>query len=884
MKKVLKWIGIIFLILLVLIITLPIIFKGKIVAKVKEEANKNLNAKVDFGDFSLSLIRSFPDFSLSMEKLSIINLAPFAGDTLIYAKDLDVTVDLMSVIKGEQIKIKSVKLDSPIMNFLVNKDGKTNWDITKPSAEPGKPSEPSQFKASLNSYVVKNGTILYSDVTMPFSVLLVNVNHTGKGDFTQDLFTLSTHTEGATVDLSYGGVKYLSSAKVSADADLEMDMKNSKYTFKDNKISLNDLDLGFSGWLAMPDTNIDMDLKFSAAKSDFKNFISLIPSVYSKDFKSVTASGKMAFDGWAKGRYNANSIPGFGLNLNIDNGAFKYSSMPSDVKNVFVDLKVNNPDGNNDHSIVNLSRFHMEMANNPFDAKLVLKTPVSDPDIDAMFKGKIDLNNVQQVVPLEKGTTLSGTITTDLTMKGKYSAAKKANLDGFSAGGNLNVADLNYSSSGLKKPVSLKTVNMTFNPKTVALNAFDMKAGNTDLKATGSLENFVAYAFNNEVIKGQLKLTSNKIDLNEWMSEDPNAAKKSADTAAMNVVQIPGNIDFTMSASIGTLIYENLSITNASGTIIIRDSAINMNDLVMHMMDGTMTMNGKYATPNPKKPDINFNMAIRDFNIQKTADAFPTVAKMAPIAKNSSGNFSSKMDVKGNLDEHLNAVIPSLNGSGTLNTSQITVAGFPATQKIADALKMEKLKKLDIPKTNISFKFTNGRVFVDPFDATMNGFAGTIAGSNGFDQTIDYVMNLKIPKDAFGGAAGSVLNNLVSSANSKGANFSVGDIIPVELKIGGTVLNPKVSTDLNKAGAKAMESLKAAAEAEYSKKKAEVESKAKEELDKKKAEADARVKEEKEKLQKEIDAKKKAAEDSTKKAAQQKAKDAIKDLNPFKKK
>src|SRR3954471_22408884 len=104
MKKLLKWIGIIILVLLVLIITLPIIFKGKIVALVKEEANKNLNAKVDFGDFSLSLIRSFPNFSLSMENLSVINLAPFDGDTLVFAKDLAITIDLMSVIKGDQIK------------------------------------------------------------------------------------------------------------------------------------------------------------------------------------------------------------------------------------------------------------------------------------------------------------------------------------------------------------------------------------------------------------------------------------------------------------------------------------------------------------------------------------------------------------------------------------------------------------------------------------------------------------------------------------------------------------------------------------------------------------------------------------------------------------
>src|SRR5436190_23924323 len=98
MKKLFKWIGIILLALFLVLLIIPFIFKGKIVAKVKEEANKNLVAKVDFRDFDLSLIRSFPNLSLNISNLSIIGLDPFAGDTLIYSKTTDLTVDIMSVI------------------------------------------------------------------------------------------------------------------------------------------------------------------------------------------------------------------------------------------------------------------------------------------------------------------------------------------------------------------------------------------------------------------------------------------------------------------------------------------------------------------------------------------------------------------------------------------------------------------------------------------------------------------------------------------------------------------------------------------------------------------------------------------------------------------
>ena len=59
-------------------------FKGKIVEMVKEETNAMLNAKVDFGDFDLSLIASFPSFTFEINDVSVINKAPFDGDTLVW--------------------------------------------------------------------------------------------------------------------------------------------------------------------------------------------------------------------------------------------------------------------------------------------------------------------------------------------------------------------------------------------------------------------------------------------------------------------------------------------------------------------------------------------------------------------------------------------------------------------------------------------------------------------------------------------------------------------------------------------------------------------------------------------------------------------------------
>jgi uncharacterized protein involved in outer membrane biogenesis len=109
-----------------------IVFKGKILTIVKSSINKNVNAKVDFKDLSLSFFRHFPRVSLALEELQVVGTNEFAKDTLISAKEIDVAVNLFSVIGGKNMKIYSVNIDEPRIHAIVNKDGKANWDIAKP--------------------------------------------------------------------------------------------------------------------------------------------------------------------------------------------------------------------------------------------------------------------------------------------------------------------------------------------------------------------------------------------------------------------------------------------------------------------------------------------------------------------------------------------------------------------------------------------------------------------------------------------------------------------------------------------------------------------------------------------------------------------------------
>ncbi|MFM7902229.1 MAG: AsmA family protein, partial [Bacteroidota bacterium] len=194
-KKILLSIASIVALLLIMIVALPFLFKGKIIEAVKKGANENVNAQVNFTDVGVTLFRHFPHLTISIDSVSIVGRDTFAGDTLLQVGRMVATVDLMSVLSGDQIRIRSIYLNTPIINLIVLEDGKANWDIAIPDTTQAPAASGTGMKIQLKRYGIKNGNITSDDRSLGFYLKLATVVHHGRGDFSDDFFSFSTSTD-----------------------------------------------------------------------------------------------------------------------------------------------------------------------------------------------------------------------------------------------------------------------------------------------------------------------------------------------------------------------------------------------------------------------------------------------------------------------------------------------------------------------------------------------------------------------------------------------------------------------------------------------------------------------------------------------------------------
>ena len=543
--------------------------------------------------------------------------------------------------------------------------------------------------------------------------------------------------------------------------------------------------------------------------------------------------------------------------------------------------KITNKNGKPDNTLIDVSKFHFDISGNPVDIKLILKTPESDPDIDGHIKGTIDLSSVKEIYPIENAEKLFGLFIADIQVNGKLSSIEKEDYENFNAYGSLIVKNVNYKTPELAKTILIRNAQLNFSPAYLDLVSLNSQIGKSDFKANGKINDYLSYIFKNKTLKGNLKTNSQIVDLNELMAEEI-SDKASTQTSnedpdyELSIIEVQGNIDFVLNSEFKKLIYDNMEMTNVSGIIEIKNKKVNLKNLKMNLLEGIMTLNGFYSTPKTNEAEIDFNLDMNKFDIQKTANTFLTMKKFVPIAERTQGNFSCKMILFSKLDKKMMPVYATMTGNGNFKSSKIVIDGSNSLNKIAEALKMDKFKNITIDKTNLSFEFIDGKLIVKPFDFKIDKINANLAGWTSFEQNIDYLLKLKIPRSELGSKANSVLNNLVSEANKKGANFSLGDKIDVNLKINGTVTNPKVTPGISDQANNSIDDLKKKAVEELKKKKEELKKLAKKEADKILKEANKQADEVLKTAQKQIDEIMKTAHKTAEQAKTEAAKQADK--------
>jgi hypothetical protein len=845
MKKLFLIITIILVVIIGALIALPILYKDDIRSAIDSVISKNVEADVYFDEnkIGVSIIKNFPNLTLTLEDFGIVGAGIFENDTLAAIDAFNLTVDLKSLISGEQIKLNSINLVNPRIVILVNEDGEANYDIMiekEAEVEEVQDEKDPGMEISVDEWNIENGKVVYYDYASNLLIALDGLNHSGSGDFSLEVFDISTTTSIDRMMASYNEIEYLKNKELKADLVLHVDMVKNQYSFGQNTISINDFNFGFEGFLEVLSDQYNIDISYHGKDNSVKSILSLIPRAYSEDFKDIHAEGNLDFQGQIKGIYSESQdkSPAFNLRMSTENGQIQYPDLPEALDNIRFNLSVENQTGNLEQTVVDFRDVHFEIGDNPIDASVKINN-LSDYDLKASINADLDLNNILRIFPVEE-TELSGRIETDLVIEGVYDTVNHT----IPVSGEVIVDNLYYKSKDFQQGFTISSSDVTLDDRRIDVKTFEGNIGNSDLSLKGYVQNYIDYILHKEaILVGEFDFNSEFFDVNEWLAEGSGEINEKSESDAIedslsySSYKIPQNIDFILESKIKKVLYDNLELNDFSGQVVVRDGAVQFNDVGFNSLGGQFNLAGSYDTKPEDKSSYDFNLDIEKLSIPESYKHFMTVKMLAPIAEIMEGNFSSSFKLKGKLGKDLSPDLSTMSGQGILNIANAAIRGSDS-EVISGITSVSKLtdQSADVSLTNVilNSEIENGRVFIQPFNVSFGDNNALIAGSNGLDGSLDYDVKLDVPQEIIN-TAGSLL----TSISGQEINVNSEDV-KLNIKVAGNYNSPKISI----LGAETGENKKAAEEA--------LKAKVEEEKEKALVEAEKLLEAEKEKAPEEV--------------------------------
>ena len=793
-RKLVWTLGIILGVILVVAIGLRLFFPAE---KVKEMAvnmaSEKLGREISVVDVGLSFAGGL---GVQLEGVEIANPPGFSGEPLLFAKSIDLKLQLSPLMRKE-VQVNRLVIERPRVRLVQKSDGTNNFtfEMQETSGDPeggpesGDPGAQAEVAVSFERMEIRDGSLVYLDETTGQKVDLAGLNlAAGLTNPQPGVFRSAGRLQADSLLVT--GEQPLPVLAAELDYDLSFDVDRQVVDLTKGDLKINGLLLGFTGKMTtQPDSlratgqvrteGITLTDLFAFLTPE--QLVPLDPFTIAGelslkadlDFDQVRAE-PLAYEGQV-------AVTGLRATSREIAGELRVQEIRVDFKPD--ELKVESEGGS--------------FADQPLDLTLTV-VDFEDPKVDGAVSGSIDLAFVKPFLPPEQQ---------------KIELAGRCNLEATFSGSTENVEEMDYKGRVVFKDVSyrdpvfpdaLEKLNgaVSFDPGSVTVEKFDAVFGAGDLSVTGKLVNHLPYFLPEEKDNRDslpkpsftFDARSRRIDIDKlFPAATPGATPPTRAVATLSdTIQAEPIVDLLLQGTIraDTLIYSKVPFTEVSGKIRMKDRILESYAVTAKVYGGSAR--GKVAIDlnNLNDPGYSGVFAATDIEANNFVTRFADFAGGVVFGKAGlTGSFSAK----GRDPERIKSTM-TMESKASLTSGKVVTGEFvdSALGSLAGKVGQKLDKEQALKNLTTLIKVENGRVGLDQFQTKLGSFGDlSLGGSYSFTGDLDYKGSILLSKDqtarlyATGGLAGSVARMFGDKSER----------MRLPLTVGGTLTSPKMGLD-----------------------------------------------------------------------------------------
>ena len=457
-------------------------------------------------------------------------------------------------------------------------------------------------------------------------------------------------------------------------------------------------------------------------------------------------AGKLDADIVSKGKYNKaeKKIPITKGNFQITNGLIQTAYYPKPIQNINVKANLNSPTGDFKDVVFLLSPASFNFEGAPFSMAVSFKN-FEDVSYDVKAKGTLNIARIYKVFS-KKGLDVDGYIKANVSLAGKQSDATNGNLAKLKNSGTLEIKNIKTTSEYLAKPFLIENGLFTFHQDKMNFSNFNGKFGTSDISLNGSLQNVINYVLSeNQILKGNFNLTSNFLNINEFITTSTPEDDKTEKSEVLGVIEIPTNLNVSIQTNAKKTQYEDVTIENLSGNLLLQNGSLKLSNGTLGIIGATAKMDVFYKNEGKEKAYFDYKIKAAEFDIKRAYNEIKMFREIVTAAENAEGIVGLNYTIKGVLNNKMEPVMPSLEGNGTLSVKKVKMKGFKLLNIVSSKTDNPDIKDPDVSKVDIKTTIKNNIVTIERFKFKVAGCRLRFEGQTSLDGKLNLKMRIGLP-------------------------------------------------------------------------------------------------------------------------------------------
>ena len=363
MKKALKIIswtlfGLVMTVVAVVCIAMYVIFTPERLTPIaRQAADKFVACEYEIGEVDLTFFSTFPRFGLRTDGLLLIN--PKAGaqnDTVVEAKHLIATVDVMEFLNHNNLHVHEAILDDASVHFFIAEDGTTNLTgafVTSPdTTEEDTAAFSLPFdQLTVDGLRIKAKTIDFIDKK---DTIEASLGETELSAIAQSWDDILITLDAQDVCVALKEERYADNLHLELIAPMAMNLDSMHFAFDGLRLAVNDFQVRMEGDVTLGDS-IDIDAKIETGKWQIQPLLALVPAKFTEGLKDIDVDGAVQLEATAKGVYSDTSMPLIDAHLILEDGKGAYKPLPYTLHDLALDANatLNLNQGGKSHVTIN---------------------------------------------------------------------------------------------------------------------------------------------------------------------------------------------------------------------------------------------------------------------------------------------------------------------------------------------------------------------------------------------------------------------------------------------------------------------------------------------------------------------------------------------------